>query len=145
MSKNKTCIYLHLPSFSEPRVEQLFRVDEEAGVAVEKGGEDTQEKSRSTDRLESLSKTIENVDDDSPTSPKKETHNYRDDVHEDVDVLDFDNRTVGVVIGVLLTVISLLVGGILYVSYRQGLFFNDAFARSNNTICEISGNTRRLL
>ena len=29
-----------------------------------------------------------------------------------------DNRTVGVVIGVLLTVISLLVGGILYVSYR---------------------------
>ena len=29
-----------------------------------------------------------------------------------------DSRTVGIVIGVLLTVISVLIGGILYVSYR---------------------------
>ena len=141
------------PHILEPRVEKLFKVNDQNDYGEPNSG---------TSNINDISSKINGYDNgqkkqlsSNPSSQRRndnvdaknrqgaETQNYQKDVDEDIIDIEIsspgkdgnnigkkertvegteeyvDSRTVGVVIGVLLTIISLLIGGILYVIYRN--------------------------
>ena len=116
MKKEMSVKQLNFCFHSEPRIEKLFKVDGSFDELDAPPRGDTRD-------LESLSKIDgDQMEEDSVkvTSDQDEetVHNVEKNSDSELEVVD--SRTVGVVIGVLLTVISILIGGILYVSHRGG-------------------------